>query len=515
MLFPIGIQSFEKIRNDGYVYVDKTAQIYQLTINGNYYFLSRPRRFGKSLLLSTMEAYFLGQKELFKGLAMEQLEKEWNIYPVLHLDLNGARYDTEKSLLDKLSVTLSTWEEQFAVKRISDEAGPRFERIIRHLFAQTGQQVVILIDEYDKPLLQVIDNDALQDTYRTILKSFYSVLKSQDRYIRFAFLTGVTKFSKVSIFSDLNNLKDISMDARYADICGISETELHRYFDEQIAQLAVTLKVDKAACYQLLQQNYDGYHFEHDTPGMYNPFSLLNALDSQAIKSYWYETGTPTYLLKLLKQSDYNLPTLVGEKARADVLNSIDTSSQRPIPVLYQSGYLTIKGYDERFKKYQLGFPNSEVEEGFLNYLWPNYAPLKRDHTEFDIEEFVHLVEDGKAEEFMRLIQTFYAAADYRVAGDMEIYFQNTLFLLFRIMGFYVQVEYPTSQGRIDVIIKTTDYIYIIECKLDGSADEALKQIITNNYAAPFAGDPRPLFSIGVNFSTKTRGVEKWVIKER
>jgi hypothetical protein len=512
MLFPIGIQSFDKIRNDGYVYVDKTAQIYQLTINGNYYFLSRPRRFGKSLLLSTMEAYFLGQKELFKGLAMEQLEKEWNTYPVLHLDLNQGNYQNPDELDKVLNDALCGWEQIYGSSPSEETLGLRFAGIVKRAFAQTGQQVVILIDEYDKPLLQVIDNDALQDTYRSILKSFYSVLKSQDRYIRFAFLTGVTKFSKVSIFSDLNNLKDISMDARYADICGISETELHRYFDEQIAQLAVTLKVDKAACYQLLQQNYDGYHFEHDTPGMYNPFSLLNALDSQAIKSYWYETGTPTYLLKLLKQSDYNLPTLVGERARADVLNSIDTSSQRPIPVLYQSGYLTIKGYDERFKKYQLGFPNSEVEEGFLNYLWPNYAPLKRDHTEFDIEEFVHLVEDGKAEEFMQLLQTFYAAADYRVAGDMEIYFQNTLFLLFRIMGFYVQVEYPTSQGRIDVIIKTTDYIYIIECKLDGSADEALQQIITNNYAAPFAGDPRPLFRIGVNFSTKTRGVEKWVI---
>ena len=510
MLFPIGIQSFEEIRNSGYVYVDKTAQIYQLTINGNYYFLSRPRRFGKSLLLSTMEAYFLGQKELFKGLAMEQLEKEWTPCPVLHLDLNGARYDTEKSLLDKLSVALSTWEEQFAVKRISDEAGPRFERIIRQLFAQTGQQVVILIDEYDKPLLQVIDNDALQDTYRTILKSFYSVLKSQDRYIRFAFLTGVTKFSKVSIFSDLNNLEDISMNASYAGICGISEEELHHYFDEQTAQLAVALKVDKATCYQLLQQNYDGYHFEHDTPGVYNPFSLLNAFKQRSLKNFWYGTGTPTYLLTLLQNNHYDLKELDGVKVSAEDISEVDSPRTSPVPMMYQSGYLTIKGYDADFDMYRLGYPNREVERSFTRFLLKNYVPANI--TEFGIDKFVTLVREGKAEEFMQLVRNFYASADYRVAGHMELYFQNSLYLLFRLMGFYVQVEYPTSQGRIDVIIKAPDYIYIIECKLDGSADEALQQIVANNYAASFAGDPRPLFRIGVNFSTKTRGVEKWVI---
>jgi hypothetical protein len=331
MLFPIGIQSFEEIRNSGYVYVDKTAQIHQLTINGKYYFLSRPRRFGKSLLLSTMEAYFLGQKELFKGLAMEQLEKEWTPCPVLHLDLNQGNYQNPDELDKVLNDALCGWEQIYGSSPSEETLGLRFAGIVKRAFAQTDQQVVILIDEYDKPLLQVIDNDGLQDAYRSILKSFYSVLKSQDRYIRFAFLTGVTKFSKVSIFSDLNNLEDLSMNARYADICGISETEeLHRYFDDQIAQLAVTLKVDKAACYQLLQQNYDGYHFEHDTPGMYNPFSLLNAFKQRSLKNFWYGTGTPTYLLTLLQNNHYDLKELDGVKVSAEDISEVDS----PAPAL-------------------------------------------------------------------------------------------------------------------------------------------------------------------------------------
>jgi hypothetical protein len=510
MLFPIGIQSFEEIRNSGYVYVDKTAQIHQLTINGKYYFLSRPRRFGKSLLLSTMEAYFLGQKELFKGLAMEQLEKEWTPCPVLHLDLNQGNYQNPDELDKVLNDALCGWEQIYGSSPSEETLGLRFAGIVKRAFAQTGQQVVILIDEYDKPLLQVIDDDALQDAYRSILKSFYSVLKSQDRYIRFAFLTGVTKFSKVSIFSDLNNLEDISMNASYAGICGISEEELHHYFDEQTAQLAVALKVDKATCYQLLQQNYDGYHFEHDTPGMYNPFSLLNAFKQRSLKNFWYGTGTPTYLLTLLQNNHYDLKELDGVKVSAEDISEVDSPRTSPVPMMYQSGYLTIKGYDADFDMYRLGYPNREVERSFTRFLLKNYVPANI--TEFGIDKFVTLVREGKAEEFMQLVRNFYASADYRVAGRMELYFQNSLYLLFRLMGFYVQVEYPTSQGRIDVIIKAPDYIYIIECKLDGSADEALQQIIANNYAAPFAGDPRPLFRIGVNFSTKTRGVEKWVI---
>ena len=373
MKYPIGIQNFEKIRHEGYAYVDKTALIYSLAHNGSYYFLSRPRRFGKSLLMSTMAAYFSGKRELFKGLAIEQLEKEWTVYPVLHLDLNTDKYDHKEVLEQRLNLFLSEWEERYGRNVNEVTLSQRFEGIIKRIFQKEGNPVVILVDEYDKPLLQAIGNDELQSAYRNTLKAFYGTLKSQDRYIRFAFLVGVTKFGKVSVFSDLNNLTDISMDARYQTICGITEEEVHAYFEEGIRYVAENNEMTVEETCAKLKRRYDGYHFHQRSVGVYNPFSLLNTFAKGEFGSYWFETGTPTFLVQLLQRDKFYLPDLTQQQVTSDMLNTIDTINDNPIPIIYQSGYLTIKDYDKEFQIYTLGFPNEEVEEGFTNYLMPFY----------------------------------------------------------------------------------------------------------------------------------------------
>ena len=369
MKYPIGIQDFKTIRTDDYFYADKTALMYKLIKNGQYYFLSRPRRFGKSLLVSMMEYYFKGEKELFKGLAIEHLEKDWKTYPILHLDLNAAKYTTPEALTSILETQLSRWEQIYGASPAEKVVSERFKGIIQRAYEKTGQKVVILVDEYDKPLLQAFDNEYLLEDYRATLKAFYGVEKSMGAYIQFAFFTGVTKFSKVSVFSDLNNLADISMDKRYSEICGITEKEIHDNLDAEVGVLAQANHLTKDACYDKLKQNYDGYHFEAGTVGMYNPFSLLRTLDSRVFKDYWFETGTPTILVEALKKSNYNLEDLTQEEVTADLLGSIDSIDTNPLPIIYQSGYLTIKDYDDEFQSYHLGFPNKEVERGFTRFL--------------------------------------------------------------------------------------------------------------------------------------------------
>jgi hypothetical protein len=513
MKYPIGIQNFESLVHDGYLYVDKTALIYKLADTGRYYFLSRPRRFGKSLLISTMDAYFSGKRELFKGLAIEKLEQKWAKHPILHLDLNTAKYESKESLDSVLNDTLSYWEQSYGTSPTEVTPELRFKGIVRRACEKTGERVVILVDEYDKPMLQSIGNEKLTNEYRSTLKAFYSVLKTQDGYIKFAFLTGVTKFGKVSVFSDLNNLTDISMDERYIDICGITEKELHTYFDEDIAQLGEKYKLSKDGCYAKLKEQYDGYHFEADTIGIYNPFSILNVLAKLKFSNYWFETGTPSYLVELLKKADYELPDLTQEHITADVLNSIDSMSQNPIPVIYQSGYLTIKGYDERFRMYELGFPNKEVEDGFMNYLLPYYTPVKKTDTAFFIASFVEDVERGNPEQFMKRMEAMFARTDYQIVGDAELYFQNAFYLIMTMMGFYTDVERTTSDGRIDMTVETKDYVYLFEFKLDGTPEEALKQIEANGYAKPFAMDSRKLYRVGVNFSSEKRSIDGWKIE--
>ena len=515
MKYPIGIQNFGEIRRDDYAYVDKTALMYKLVSEGKYYFLSRPRRFGKSLFLSTLEAYFEGQKELFEGLAVSRLEKEWVRYPIMHLDLNTDRYDTPDALYSRLSLFLKKQESEYGADADEKTLGQRFEGVIRRTFEQTGLRVVILIDEYDKPMLQAIGNDALQTEYRNTLKAFYGALKSCDRYIRFAFLTGVTKFGKVSVFSDLNNLIDISLDQRYATICGMTEEEIHANFDEGVGLLAEANGMTQEECYARLKRDFDGYHFTIGSPGMYNPFSMLNTLASQQFRDYWFETGTPSFLVYQLKKTGYPLESMTTEELSTDTLNSIDIMDENPLPLLYQSGYLTLKSYDSRFDEYQLGFPNREVEQGFIKYLYPFYTPKVQDKGTFSIARFVKDIEKGNAEDFMRRLENFFANGDYQVMGDLELYFQNTLYVFFRLMGFYVEVERHTTDGRMDIVMQTPQYIYILELKLDKTADEALAQIEAKGYAKPFADDSRHLFNIGINFSTSTRRIDDWKIAER
>ena len=513
-IYPIGIQNFEKIRTDGYFYIDKTALIYQMVKTGSYYFLSRPRRFGKSLLISTLEAYFLGKKELFEGLAMEKLEKDWITYPIFHMDLNTEKYDTRESLDSILNFTLEKWEQQYGTAPSETTFALRFRGLIERAYKQTGQRVVILIDEYDKPMLQAIGNEELQKEFRNTMKAFYSVLKTMDGCIQFAFLTGVTKFGKVSVFSDLNNLDDISMRNQYIDICGVSEKELHDDLEIELHELADIKGVSYHEICDKLREYYDGYHFTHNSIGIYNPFSLLNTFKYKEFGSYWFETGTPTYLVELLKKHHYDLRRMAHEETSISVLNSIDSASDNPIPVIYQSGYLTIKGYDEEFGIYSLGFPNREVEEGFIKFLLPFYANTNAVESEFEIQKFVREIRIGDYDSFFRRLRSFFADTPYELIRDLELHYQNVLFSVFKLVGIYVKAEYHTSEGRIDLVLQTDKFVYVIEFKLDGTAEDALRQINEKHYALPFeAGGNRRLFKIGVNFNAKMRNIEKWIVE--
>ena len=505
-LYPVGIQSFREIREGNYLYIDKTELIYRMVKTGKYYFLSRPRRFGKSLLVSTIEAYFLGKKDLFKGLAMEKLETEWKEYPVLHLDLNSKKYEDKLSPTAILNQHLEKWEQMYGDEKKSRSPEERFSYLIEKISITTGRNVVVLIDEYDKPMLQAIGNDELMDEYRNTLKAFYGVLKSSDQYLRFALLTGVTKFSKVSVFSDLNNLEDISILRDYNNLCGITEEELLRYFPDEIKDLGERNDMT-------YEERYDGYHFSSSPEGIYNPFSILNVMKSREFGSFWFETGTPTFLVELLKRSSYNLYGLTEEVAFADTLGGIDSMYTNPVPILYQSGYLTIKGYDKEFRTYNLGFPNREVEDGFTRFLLPYYASIEPGKSSFQIISFVLDVRKGDIDSFMTRLQSFFADIPYELTRQLELHYQNVLFIVFRLLGFYTEVEYHTSSGRIDMVVKTNDYIYIMEFKLEGTAEEAIKQINDKQYAPPFASDGRKLIKVGVNFNNTIKGIEKWIVE--
>ena len=513
MKYPIGIQNFEKIREGGYLYIDKTDMIYDLVKNGVYYFLSRPRRFGKSLLISTLETYFSGKREMFEGLKIAELEKEWTVHPILHLDLNTKRYEDKASLLAILNMHLEMWEAEYGDEKKDRSPEERFMYVIRRAYEKTGKQVVILVDEYDKPMLQAIDNDELQNEYRNTLKAFYGALKSMDRYIRFALLTGVTKFGKVSVFSDLNNLRDISMLKDYERICGITEEELHSEFKEGIKELGAANDMSEEETKAELKELYDGYHFNNRCVDIYNPFSILNTFASNEFGDYWFETGTPTFLVELMKGCGYSLKKLMREYATADSLNGLETFRKNPVPILYQSGYLTIKDYDKEFRTYILGFPNREVENGFIRFLLPSYTGMDNSEATFEIVNFVRDVRNGDTESFMKRLTTFFADTPYELVRDLELHFQNVMFILFKLLGFYTQAEYHTSEGRIDMVVKTQDYIYVMEFKLDGTAEEAMRQIESKDYALPFECDGRKLVKIGVNFSYEKRNVERWIVK--
>ena len=488
--------------------MDKTAEIYKLAKEGRYYFLSRPRRFGKSLLVSTMESYFSGRKELFSGLAIEKLEAEWKQHPVLHLDLSGVSYTDESVLERVLSDKLAKWETLYGAVNTSDILGLRFKEVIEAAYNKTGNQVAILIDEYDKPIIDNLGNEPTLSHLRSTLQGFYSVMKSMDARIRFGFLTGVTKIGKMSVFSGLNNLNDISMIPDYVDICGVSETELHEYFDESISELSSANEMSKEECYVKLKSMYDGYHFCEDSIGVYNPFSLLNTFQNKKFREYWFETGTPGFLVEVMRKTSFDVTTLENQTVDSTLMSNADAIFENPVPYLFQSGYLTITGYNDMFRLYQLGFPNQEVKNGFLNCLLKYYVPMSPDMSGTTlIYQLWHSITEGNPKSFMQILSSLFANTSYQIQGETEKDFQYAMYIISALLGEYVQVERTTSNGRIDLIIQTKEFIYIFELKVNADADVALRQIDEKGYARPFEGDSRKLFKIGVNFSTATRRI--------
>ena len=512
MKYPIGIQNFESLISDGYQYIDKTDLIYRLVNEGKYYFLSRPRRFGKSLVISTLEAYFQGKKHLFEGLHISQKENEWHTYPVLHLDMNVDNYTSKEVLDNVLDDYLSRWEKQYGVQNKAKSHSLRLKSVIIAAKETTGMPVVMLVDEYDKPLIQSFDDERLQDEMRNTLKAFYGMLKPLDGHMKFGFFTGVTKFSKVSVFSDLNNLEDITMWEDFSSLCGITKREIHNTFDDEIGIMAGKLQLSKEECYDRLKNYYDGYHFSQNSEGVYNPFSLLSALKRKEFGSFWFATGTPTLLIEQLKRNSYMLHDLIHEEVSPDLIDSMDSVKQSPLPLIFQSGYLTIKGYNKEFNTYRLGYPNKEVEEGFTKFLIPYYSPISKDQESFYVMNFVKEIRNGQPEAFMKRLESLFADGNYQIIGDAEKYFHNAVYVIFKMLGFYVEVEHATTDGRIDLLLKTKDYIYIIEFKINKSAQEALQQIENMKYAKPFENDGRTIYKIGVNFSTKTKRIEEWSI---
>ena len=525
---PLGIQSFEKLRRDRYVYIDKTAFLWQLVQGSNPYFLSRPRRFGKSLFLSTLAAYFRGQKELFKDLYIEQAEEEqaaqekrtaWLEYPVLYLDFNTKNYSNEQALTAILNAHLRDWEETFALEQRDEAPDIRFKDLIQRIYRQTGKQVVILVDEYDKPLLQTMGvNEALNEKYRNELKAFYSVIKSCDQYIRFAFLTGVTKFSKISIFSDLNNLKDISLHESYAGMCGISQKELETNFQPEIQALAQKQGLDYSEALATLKQWYDGYLFHPAGEGMYNPYSLLNVLDDKEIKSYWFGTGTPTFLVNFLKEAHYYIPDLDGNvELDEEGLQTYRAVAQDALPILFQAGYLTIKEYISDLRLYRLGFPNNEVRYGFLHNLLPAYSDVPFGQTGVWIGRFIQDIRKGNVDEFMERLKSIISGIAYDNFTEQNLKlreqnYQTAVYLVFALMGQFVQTEVHCATGRADCVLKTADTVYIFEFKLsgNGSAEEALNQIKTQEYAAPYKGRGQKIVLIGAGFDEEKRTIRDW-----
>ena len=517
MKYPIGIQSFDRIIEDGYVYVDKTELIYNLTHESSIYFLSRPRRFGKSLLVSTLKNYYLGRRELFRGLAMERLETEWAVYPVFHVDFNGAVFSNAGQLEAMLRDYVEGWERMYGL--VPDKElglGLRFRHVLRAAHEQTGRRAVVLIDEYDKPILDVLDVDAsLEDRHRNVLKAFYSVFKAADEHLQFVLLTGVTKFSQVSVFSGFNQPKDISMDGRYEALCGITQDEIDRYFPQPIADMAADYRCTPGEMKQRLKQQYDGYHFSKRLTDVYNPFSLLNALDSRSVDDYWFRSGTPTYLIRLLAHFNENINELTGKYYRPEEFVDYKADVERPLPMIFQSGYLTIKNYNFQFNTFLLDFPNNEVKNGFLTMLATSYLKPQEEMGTW-IRSVVMTLQEGNTDRLRTLFTSFLASIPYTMRrkegeAERERYFQYTFYLIMRLVSVYtVYVEKAQSQGRVDCVVETPQYVYIFEFKLDGTAAEALQQIEDRGYAREYAADTRQLYRVGVGFSSETGTVSDW-----
>ena len=512
-LYPIGIQTFEKIRNGNYLYIDKTEIIYRLThAASNYVFLSRPRRFGKSLLTSTLKAYFEGRRDLFKGLAMERLETEWTKYPVLHFDMSLGKHMEKEQLERYLLSQLEQIEEDYGIHSDSPDSNIRLTKLIRHVYEQTDRQVVVLIDEYDAPLLDVVHEEKNLPVLRNIMRNFYSPLKACYPYLRFVFLTGITKFSQLSIFSELNNIQNISMLPEYATICGITEEEMATQMDEDLDILAKRMGISREEAIQKLKYNYDGYHFTWPSPDIYNPFSLLNAFADGRLDSYWFGSGTHTYLIEMLKKYGVQPQQIGGRKAMAE---SFDAPTERMTdiaPLLYQSGYVTIKGYSPVTQLYTLDIPNKEVRIGLMKSLLPGYLDRRTTDGLTTVALLYEAIYEERLDDALRLLQTFLSTVPYCDRTDYEGHYQQMLYIIFSLLGIYVDVEVRTPSGRVDMVMRTATTLYVVELKLNQSAEVTMQQIDLKNYPERFALCGLPVVQVGINFDMERHTLKDWVI---
>ena len=512
-LYPIGIQTFSKIREGNYLYIDKTAYVYRMTHSASsYMFLSRPRRFGKSLLTSTLHSYFSGRKDLFHGLAMEKLEKEWTEYPVLHFDMSTAKHADSEQLLQELNLKLYGYEQIYG--RLDEEVNPnqRLMGLIKRAYEQTGKKVVVLIDEYDAPLLDVVHERENLDVLRNIMRNFYSPLKACDPYLRYVFLTGITKFSQLSIFSELNNIENISMDEPYAAICGISEDEIRSQMEEDVDRLAKNLEVTPEEALMKLKENYDGYHFTYPSPDIYNPFSLLTAMEKGKIGSYWFGSGTPTYLIKMLDKFGVK-PSEIGRKQlKSSAFDAPTETMTDAVPLLYQSGYITIKDYNKMLDLYTLDIPNKEVRLGLMESLLPHYVDNKTPEATTMVAYLFYDIQNGDMDAALHRLQEFLSTIPYCDNTKFEGHYQQVFYIIFCLLGYYVDVEVRTPRGRVDIVLRTRTTLYLMELKLNKSAGEAMEQIDLKNYPERFALCGLPIVKVAVSFDSERCTIGDWKI---
>ena len=514
-LYPIGIQTFSKIREGNYLYVDKTEYIYQMTHSASsYVFLSRPRRFGKSLLTSTLHSYFSGRKDLFQGLAMERLEKDWIEYPVLHFDMSMAKHVDKERLERLLDFMLSDYERTFGLDPTAGDANLRLTRLIKCAYEKTGKKVVVLIDEYDAPLLDVVHEKENLGILRNIMRNFYSPLKACDPYLKYVFLTGITKFSQLSIFSELNNIKNISMDEPYAAICGITEDEMLTQMKEDIGMLAAKLNISPEEVLLKLKENYDGYHFTYPSPDIYNPFSLLNAFADGKFGSYWFGSGTPTYLIKMLGKFGVN-PSGIGPKqAKASIFDAPTETMTNITPLLYQSGYITIKDYNKILDLYTLDIPNKEVRLGLMESLLPNYVGNETPEATTMVAYLFYDIQNGDMDSALRRLQTFLSTIPYCDNTKYEGHYQQLFYVIFSLLNYYVDIEVRTPRGRVDAVLRTNTTLYVMELKLDRTAGEAMEQINLKNYPERFALCRLPVVKVAINFDSERCTIGDWMIEK-
>ena len=516
-LYPLGIQTFERLRTEDRFYVDKTAYIYNMVhTDSAYVFLSRPRRFGKSLLVSTLQSYFEGRKELFKGLAIDGLEKEWTEYPVLCFDLSGGKHQEEDQLNRYLDYILKYNERRFGIECDAVDANVRLANLISSVYNKTGKQVVVLIDEYDAPLLDVVHQDERLESLRYLMRNFYSPLKQCEPMLRFVFLTGITKFSQLSIFSELNNISNISMDEAYAGICGITKEELLTQMSDDIDRLAEKMSITREEAIMQLKDNYDGYHFTYPSPDIFNPYSLLNCFSKEKIGAYWFGSGTPTFLIEMMRK--FGTTSMeIGEREMADV-SDFDAPTEMMdsiVPLLYQSGYVTIKGYDEETNLYELGIPNKEIRIGLFKSLLPNYLSQSSQKGKVAIAQMSVLIKKGDIDGALELLRTFLATVLYCENTKYEGHFQQLMYVVFSLLTDYrIVVEQRTAKGRTDITMETQDHIYIMELKFGKTADEALAQINANHYADAFAMSDKKIVKVGIGFDVKDeRNITEWRVE--